>query len=1551
VEYNGSTVGGAGEVSISGGTVTANGGENGGAGIGGGIGGAGSVTIEDGFVTANGGGGGAGVGGGAGRTQSASAASRIVIKGGTVEAYGGENGGAGVGGGNVGGGSGGNGGVTIEGGSVKAYGGSNAAGIGGGSLGGGTVTIYGGTVEAYGGDCMGGVAGAIGSGRRNAMGGSSANSVSISGGVVKAVAGQNGVGIGGGSSSTFQAIAPGGFIVASSITDTTQESSGWRGVIFNGTEGKVYASRNATYTLPADAEIPEGHTLTSTLYVTLKIPEGVTLTNNGNLNAEGDLSIDGTLVNNGPLNVKSWLYIYGALVNNGALSLEKHGSLIGLDGAGTLDGDGTFRTANPESGAVYVPPLDCTGDDLSERIRDLVKIMIGGKAFDYYEQDGALSVERRTEQDYIITFTTLDTSGEVAEISTVVFSASLPEGEYTATVEASGGTTPYASLEEAWNAANESTGSTLTLLKSRYIGKSLEVSESADFTLKMADGVTLGGGSGGEGCLIAVYGKLTAENCTICLDRDECLSIFGGAVVVKNCEFSSGTSGIGVIELTDGHLAVHSGTFTGTEGTNGLLVRGGTAELRGGTFIGEETSWGGKPGSAILIGRGPALDELLAEGYAYRHTPPGGGVSWPSREELSQTPELLGTVEVLPVPVTVTGPEDAAVTYGYAEAPELTVKAEASALPETLGYAWRHETPDGRALELTIGEPSLTLPYGLTVGTHRFVCTVTWNGFQAGEYSADVTVNKAPLAVAGVTAENKTYDGVSTVKITGAALTGVVNGEDVTASGSGKVAGADAGTYTSVTPFMLTLGGRAKENYTLEGPFAEVPATVTIAKAPAPEAGRGSMTVQNGWAKDYTYDLKQLLPALGRGKSFGEVEYKLDGVNTTEAGYYDGQSASVSGSTLTLPIQAVESQTEGTIGTVRVTVSSTNYEDMTAEITVKRTNKLIPEGTPSAGSITYGQTVGEAALSGAMRYSGAAVAGTFAWDAPDAKPHAGTYSAAWTFTPADGETYAAVHGAAEITVNPADIANAEVRLSPKSFRHNGAAHSPESVSVELDGVVLKEGVDYTLTVPAGTEPGPYTVEAAGKGNYAGTASARFTINEVLTEDLVQKDGSGNDLRLEVETGLSSVPAELAANTAYKTPESIENALRVQIEKDIVNVGEHLVVYDVALQYWDPASSMWKEVDPLNFPLEGVTAILPYPEGTGAAGYRFEVRHMISSISNGMDAGKLGTIEELEYTLTKDGLQCTFHSLSPVAIGYQAVRSGGGGNSYAGAAAAACAVTVEKAGGGKVTSSHINAAGGTTVTLTVAPDSGYALDMLTVTDSQGNGVKLTAKSGGQYTFTMPVKAVTVKAVFAPLPDDAETPCDGGADCPSRGFTDLGTVGAWYHEAVDYVLRNGLMNGYKNGLFGPDRNLSRAQFAQILYNIEGRPAVAGGSAFRDVADGAWCAGAITWANQKGIVGGYGSGTFGPDDSVTREQFAVMLWRYAQAKGRDVSVGEDTNILSYTDFDQIGDYAIPALQWAAGSGVINGYAGGSLKPKGQATRAQVAAMLMRYMKEQQN
>ena len=178
-----------------------------------------------------------------------------------------------------------------------------------------------------------------------------------------------------------------------------------------------------------------------------------------------------------------------------------------------------------------------------------------------------------------------------------------------------------------------------------------------------------------------------------------------------------------------------------------------------------------------------------------------------------------------------------------------------------------------------------------------------------------------------------------------------------------------------------------------------------------------------------------------------------------------------------------------------------------------------------------------------------------------------------------------------------------------------------------------------------------------------------------------------------------------------------------------------------------------------------------------------------------------------------------------------------------------------------------------------------------------------------------------------------------------FTDV-PEGAWYEDAAAYVYQHGLMAGTSATTFAPDATTSRSMIATILWRIAGSPVVDYAMDFADVPQVQWYSEAVRWAASEGIVSGYGNGTFGTNDSITREQFAAMLYRFAQKQGYDVSVGENTNILSYTDAEDVAEYAIPAMQWAVGAGIISGTGDGStLSPQGQATSAQAAVMLMQF------
>lgn len=186
--------------------------------------------------------------------------------------------------------------------------------------------------------------------------------------------------------------------------------------------------------------------------------------------------------------------------------------------------------------------------------------------------------------------------------------------------------------------------------------------------------------------------------------------------------------------------------------------------------------------------------------------------------------------------------------------------------------------------------------------------------------------------------------------------------------------------------------------------------------------------------------------------------------------------------------------------------------------------------------------------------------------------------------------------------------------------------------------------------------------------------------------------------------------------------------------------------------------------------------------------------------------------------------------------------------------------------------------------------------------------------------------------------------------SSVFTDV-KADDWFADEVKYVYDNGLMQGVGNNKFDPNGMTTRAMIVTILWRLENEPAVNYAMNFEDVVANTWYTEAVRWAASEKIVEGYGNGKFGTDDAITREQMVTILYRYAQYKGYDVSVGENTNILSYGDAFDVAEWAIPAMQWACGSGIIQGIADGNilnLQPQGTATRAQVAAIFYRFLEE---
>lgn len=456
-----------------------------------------------------------------------------------------------------------------------------------------------------------------------------------------------------------------------------------------------------------------------------------------------------------------------------------------------------------------------------------------------------------------------------------------------------------------------------------------------------------------------------------------------------------------------------------------------------------------------------------------------------------------------------------------------------------------------------------------------------------------------------------------------------------------------------------------------------------------------------------------------------------------------------------------------------------------------------------------------------------------------------------------------------------------------------------------------------------TQPKDGNVTAVKNG-----ASYTITIKDVISNIAV--DVEAVEYQIAANT-LDTVPSALSSK--FSTIDELKNALRAKVNSAVT--ASNIAYLDIVLQYKNGTN--WVTVtNPSDFPEGGMDVQVPYStlaaQNTPDSSYNFSVVHMFTTTMNGQTVG--GT-ESLTSTKQSDGITFHVNSLSPFAIGwYKNTSTGGGGGGGGGAVAPTTYdIVIPSALANTVKADKTKAAAGDTVTLTAAGEG-----TLTVTDANGKSVALTDLGSGKYTFKMPSAKVSVG-----FKTTADQPCDGGKDCPSASFTDVDTA-KWYHLSVDYVLTHKMMNGVSSRAFAPNANLTRGMLVQILYNLEGKPKGTAAN-FSDVQADAWYAEAVGWAASNKVVTGYADGTFRPNAAVTREQAAAILYRYAQSQGIDVSVGENTNILSYVDVQQASEYAIPALQWAVGAGVLNGKNGGRLAPTGTATRAEIAAIMQRW------
>lgn len=610
------------------------------------------------------------------------------------------------------------------------------------------------------------------------------------------------------------------------------------------------------------------------------------------------------------------------------------------------------------------------------------------------------------------------------------------------------------------------------------------------------------------------------------------------------------------------------------------------------------------------------------------------------------------------------------------------------------------------------------------------------------------------------------------------------------------------------------------------------------------------------------------------------------------------------------------------------------------------------------------------------------------------------------------------------------LAEAEMDVRSGPVEYNGSEQKPK-VSIHLDGVPLREGVDYRLSYADNLDAGTAVVMATGTGAYHGSREAKFTI--------LPRTVSAQALQIE-----AGCQKEYDGTTKASPTVSVQVLPGDQVEVrctaayDTCFVGREKTVTVSGLHFGGPDGDNYRlETSDLVLKTTGqITPQLPDFQKSAALakGHSLDLRTLFTDAWKGearfqltgealgctlqgttLTAGQtLGTVK-LQVTMTGwdengDGIdeysgdsgidyltvtvvdkesqppgngggvgQPGFSLQGPTAVTYgQSIsfqttggagtgkvtfwvepRSGRGGVvpiQAAGAVAPAgdnydpnityvpgtltirevpvYPITVAAMVNGAVATDCQAAEPGTTVTLTVRPAEGFRLEKLTAA-SGGRALSLRKTAERVYTFSMPEGAVTVTAQFV-----QETPEQGPFP-----FTDVPET-AWYYDSVVYVYTHGLMNGTGPTTFQPNAPTTRGMVVTILYRMEGSPEAASWSPFGDVDPNAYYAAPVAWAAWNGIVNGYSATTFGPQDRVTREQLAAILYRYAEYKGCEVSQRGD--LTQFVDAGQIHTYAREALSWANRMELIQGKGKGILDPRGLAARAQVAAMLQRFQEK---
>lgn len=798
----------------------------------------------------------------------------------------------------------------------------------------------------------------------------------------------------------------------------------------------------------------------------------------------------------------------------------------------------------------------------------------------------------------------------------------------------------------------------------------------------------------------------------------------------------------------------------------------------------------------------------------------------------------------------------------------------------------------------------------------------------------------------------KVYDGGTAVNgDLSIALDGSRPGDDVTASAVYTYDSADVGTGKTIIASNIVLGGDQKDNYTLSAKTCTVIAGTITKSAP-------TLAFNAAYAPDKVYDREVIgdpvfTDLIITGASFSDVTFTWSEPPQDAGTYTLTARIEETPNTNAASAEKLVTIVPKTVADPLIALSADTFEyDGTAKepvVTVKDGDVTIPEH-EYAAAYSDNTNVGTAVVT---------VAGN-----------------------ADGNYI--LNAAKTYTITQAVLMDSDVTVAG-NFTYNGTEQTP-AVTVVKNGEILSENTDYMISyAPDCINAGTVTVTVAGAGNYGGTITQTYTIAKASVTVAAENKTAVQGAAMPELTWTGSL---LGSDTWIEPPRvhcAVDNTNTAGSFPIIVSGADAGDNYDIicADGILDIIPDGLADSSADGDDLPKLPLVVPVSDGqislqVSVSGY--------SAAVHSIDTSRLSSITgdlTLDFTSLDKSVylvRLPADSIREIADAAQSQDNGLTGLSVK--------LTAGEISFDANALASLCAQAGSQVTVTISPVNITDLNArqreivgnapIFDLSVQSVGKPITDFSDGSATIALPYTlrsgeapsgieanyldstgstrayataydAQTETAVFTTsnlslyfidynAPDSTPAEAPAAQEIPFADIED----GQWYFDAVQYVFEKGMMTGMTPTDFCPDVTTNRGMIVTMLYRLEGEPA-AGPAGFADVPDGEWYADAVAWAEANNIVSGISRTSFAPLAPITRQQMAAILYRYAGYKGYDT--GGSASLSGYTDILQIEAYAVPAMQWANAEGLITGTSPATLDPAGDATRAQVAAILMRF------